>query len=143
MATKYHLFVEGTQVADATRAKKEPVIKIGETLGLKFEVRTDTGTVVYGYEPIAAAPDPEPTPAKPTPAPAPKDDEDAEKPMTKGEAYAWFKRARAGLRDAERALEKGNVKQADFTEFLNDSLGAISEMVQVFDEDGNGINGVV
>lgn len=56
MATKYHLFVDETEVTEATRAKKQPVIQIGEATGKPFQVRTDNGTVVHSHLVAVEAP---------------------------------------------------------------------------------------
>lgn len=44
---KYNLFIDGTEVPNAGRAKKDAVIKIGEATGKPFSVRTDKGSEVY------------------------------------------------------------------------------------------------
>lgn len=44
---KYNLFIDGTEVPEAGRAKKDAVIKIGEATGKSFSVRTDKGSEVY------------------------------------------------------------------------------------------------
>lgn len=44
---KYNLFIDGVEVPEAGRAKKDSVIKIGEATGRSFSVRTDKGSEVY------------------------------------------------------------------------------------------------